>query len=117
MFIFPMWDNESERIGKQRCTPLGYTLHGLAEMLGFLGLLFSLGLVAFLAYRGLAGSFRLSLLWLLAVPFALGLIARILYRYSWHLASLKKFHYDYDSRTASWVENGMRVEFKYESSA
>src|SRR5688572_13576293 len=26
-FINPMWDSESERIGKQKCTRLGYALH------------------------------------------------------------------------------------------
>ena len=34
-----MWDNESERIGKQRCTPLGYALHVVSDLIGFLGLL------------------------------------------------------------------------------
>gem|GEM_PF-3837790 len=24
-FVYPMWDNESQRIGKKKCTPLGYT--------------------------------------------------------------------------------------------
>lgn len=112
-----MWDNESLRIGKQRCTPLGYALHGLTELLGFIGLLLFLGTIAFLGYRGFAGSFRLTLLWLLFLPVVLGVCARVLYRYSWHLASLKKFHYDDDSRTASWDENGKRVEYNYKSVA
>ena len=32
LFIHPMWDNESQRIGKQKCTPAGYALHVIAEM-------------------------------------------------------------------------------------
>ena len=39
LFIYPMWDNESQRIGKQKCTPKGYNLHVIAELLGFIGLL------------------------------------------------------------------------------
>jgi hypothetical protein len=31
LFINPMWNSETERIGKQRCTPLGYALHGISE--------------------------------------------------------------------------------------
>jgi hypothetical protein len=115
MFIFPMWDNESERIGKQRCTPLGYALHGVAELLGFIGLLLLPGIAVFLIYRGITSDFRLRLLWLLSVPFALGIFAQVLYRYSWRLASLRKFQYDGDSRTASWEEDGKRVEFKDKS--
>jgi len=36
LFIYPIWDNESQRIGKQKCTPLGYKLHGTAEGLGLI---------------------------------------------------------------------------------
>jgi hypothetical protein len=113
LFIYPMWDNESQRIGKQKCTPLGYALHGVAELLGFIGLLFLLGTAAYLAYRGFAGTFRVSLLWLLAVPFVLGVIGEGLYWYSWRLAAKKGFHYDYDTREASWVEDGRRRTFKW----
>lgn len=39
LFIHPMWDNESQRIGKRKCTPAVYALHAIAEMIGFAGLL------------------------------------------------------------------------------
>ena len=31
MFINPMRDSESQRIGKQKCTPLGYRLHTASD--------------------------------------------------------------------------------------
>jgi len=111
-FIFPMWDNESQRIGKQRCTPTGYALHTIAELLGFIGLLCLLGFTVFLGYRGLTSNFHASLLWLLAIPLGLGFIAETLFQVSWLLASRKGFEYDH--RVASWIENGKRVTYKSE---
>jgi hypothetical protein len=89
-FINPMWDSEAERIGKQRCTPLGYVLHGLSDTLGFVGLLFLLGVVPYVGYRVIVGAFRTSVLWLFSIPLGLAIIGSILYRASWVLA--KEWH-------------------------
>lgn len=106
-----MWDNESQRIGKQKCTPWGYTLHGVAELLGFIGLLFLFGLLVYFIYRSVAQSFESSLFWLLVIPFGVGIVSRALYQFSWDLAVRKGFSYDYDKREASWIENGERVTY------
>jgi hypothetical protein len=116
LFIYPMWDHESERIGKQKCTPLGYWLHGLADLIGLIGLLLLLGLGVFLAYRGLSHSFHASLFWLLTIPFGVGLIGQILFLFSWSLAYRRGFEYDYEKAEASWVENGERVTYKWKPS-
>lgn len=115
LFIYPMWDHESERIGKQKCTPLGYWLHGLADLIGFIGLLLLLGIGGYLAYRGLFQSFHASLFWLLVIPVGLGLIGQMLFRFSWSLAYRRGFEYEYDyeKAEASWVENGERVSCKW----
>jgi multisubunit Na+/H+ antiporter MnhG subunit len=113
LFVYPMWDNESQRIGKQKCTPLGYRLHCIAELLGFIGLLLLFGLIAYFVYRVIVGTFHTSLLWLLTVPFVLGLIAEAIYQFSWVLAKSKDFHYDYDTREASWLEDGRRRVYKW----
>ena len=115
LFINPMWDNESERIGKQKCTRLGYSLHAISDLIGFVGLLLLLGTGAYLGYRGIAGTFHTRLLWLFAVPFALAFIGSALYRYSWMLAKKKGFRYDCDSREASWIENGQRQTYKWKA--
>lgn len=114
LFIYPMWDNESQRIGKQKCTPVGYKLHGLAELLGFVGLALLLVAGAYLAYRNSVGTFHPSLLWLLGVPFGIGFIGEALYWYSWRLAAKKGFRYDYETREASWNEEGRRCVYKWQ---
>ncbi len=110
-----MWDSESQRIGKQKCTPIGYALHSLAELLGFVGLLLLLGAVVFLIYRGIAGNFEASLFWLLSIPFGVGIVAEIIFQISWALASKRGFEYEYENRVASWVKDGRRVTYKRES--
>jgi hypothetical protein len=113
LFIYPMWDNESQRIGKQKCTPAGYRLHGFAELLGFVGLLLLFAVGVYLWYRASRGTFHPSLFWLLAVPFGFGSIGEILYRYSWVLAARKGFQYDDEKREASWLEGGQRRVYKW----
>ena len=107
-----MWDNESQRIGKQKCTPTGYALHGIAEMIGFVGLLTLLAVPAVLAWKSFTGTFHASLFWLLAAPFGLGIISEVLFQYSWWLALRKGFRYDYERREASWMEGGERRTYQ-----
>lgn len=115
LFIHPMWDHESQRIGKQKCTPRGYALHGIADLLGFVGLGLLLGLGVYLAFKGIAGGFRASLLWLLAIPFGVGLVSEVLYHLSWVMALRRGFKYDYETSVASWDEDGKRITYKWES--
>jgi hypothetical protein len=113
LFIHPMWDHESQRIGKQKCTPMGYAIHVIAELIGFMGLLLLLVAPVVWVWKGFAGTFHISLLWLLGMPFCLGIISEVLYQYSWWLALRKGFHYDYERCEASWVEAGGRRSYKY----
>ena len=112
LFIHPMWDNESQRIGKQLCTPTGYTVHVISELIGFSGLLLLLATLAVFAWKGAAGTFHLPNLWLLTLPFILGAISEALFRFSWYLALRKQFHYDYERREASWIEAGERRTYR-----
>ena len=115
MFIYPMWDNESQRIAKLKCTPMGSRLHSVAELIGFLCLV-SLPLIAlYLSYRGFARTFHSGLWFAIAFPFAIALLADALYAFSWHLAKRRGFEYDYDRREASWIDAGERVSFRYSS--
>ena len=113
LFIHPMWDNESQRIGKQRCTPTGYALQVIADMIGFFGLLLLFAAAAVLAWRWFTGTFRPSLWWLLVVPFAIGIVSEVLFQYSWWLALRRGFRYDCEHREASWLEAGERRMYKY----
>jgi hypothetical protein len=113
LFLHPMWDNESQRIGKQKCTPAGYALHVIAELIGFVGLLVLLATTGVLGWRGVSGAFHARQLWLLAVPFGLGIVSEVLFQFSWWLALRKGFQYDYERREASWMEAGERRSYKY----
>src|SRR5688500_8677767 len=113
LFIHPMWDSESQRIGKQRCTPTGYNIHVIAGLIGFAGLLLLHVEAVILAWEGLTGTFHAAHLWLLAVPFCLGVISEVLFQYSWWLALRKGFRYDPERLEASWMEAGERRSYKY----
>jgi len=112
LFISPMWDNEAERIGKQKCTPVGYTLHGISDLMGLAALLLLLGGGPYLAYRAITGTFHASLFLFMPLPFGIAMIAAVLYRFSWRLAYQKGFRYDYETREASWLDHGQRHTYR-----
>ena len=115
LFIYPMWDNESQRIGKQKCTPMGYNLNVIAEPLGFIGLLLLLGVCVHLGCSAVTSAFDKSLFWLITILFGFSIISRVFYQFSWFLASRRGFEYDYEKREASWIENGESVTYRYKS--
>lgn len=108
----PIWDSESERIGKQKCTPLGARLHGISDLFGFMSLLSLPTVLVTLLFEVFRGTFQRHSLWLLIVPYVFTNIARCLYSYSWNLADRKGFRLD-DNRVASWIEDGEERTFKY----
>lgn len=117
MFISPMWSSESQRIGKQKCTPTGYLLHGVSDLIGFIATLSLLGVVIYVVYSGVTGEFRLSMLWLSLAPFAIAMVGTLLHSYSWHLADKRRFEYDYEKDVSTWVdESGVQQSYKYRSS-
>ena len=113
MFIPRIWCDEVERIGKQRCTPVGYALQGVGELIGLVGLLTLLGVPIYLAYRGVVGTFRWPLVGLLAVPLVIGIVDTIVVEFSWRLAYRKRFRYDYERRVSSWIEEGQERTYSY----
>lgn len=113
LFLYPMWDSKSQRIGKLRCSPGGFALQGFAELLGFIGLMLLIGITTWLIRASTSGGFSSSLLWLIAIPFALGIVAQILWNASWLPALRKGFEYDEEAEVASWIEEGKRVTYRY----
>jgi hypothetical protein len=106
LFIHPMWDSENERLGLKTCTELGYTVRGIGDLVGFIGFISLIATPAYLVYRLLRDQFSAGDLWLLAVPFVVAIVGRVLYEIAWILVSKKNFQYDYETRTAKWVEKG-----------
>lgn len=113
LFLHPMWDSESQRLGLRRCTPAGYRYHGIAELVGFAGLLLLLAMLGWLAWRWWNGSFRPAYLWFLGAPFAMGVASECLMQHAWRLARRKDFRYDAQKREASWQEDGTRRTYRF----
>ena len=116
MFINPMWDSESQRIGKQKCTPLGYRLHLISDLVGFVALLLLPVTFVYLQVMDVLGRFDPSLRWLYAVPFSIALAGTLLHQYSWRLAARKGFKYDYKTGVATWLEDGRQQVCEPDSS-
>lgn len=114
MFINPMWDHESQRVGKQRCTPVGYMLHGISDLIGFIAIICLLGVIIYLVYACIRGEFTSGMLWYLLVPFTIAILGNVLHNYSWYLADKRQFKYDYEKSTSTWVdESGVQQSYEY----
>jgi hypothetical protein len=113
LFIHPMWDHESQRLGKYHCTPAGYALHVIADCVGLAGLLLVFIAPALLVRNWRCGTFVPNHCWSLAVPFILGLVSELLFQFSWQLALHRGFRYDHQSCEASWDEAGERRKYRY----
>ena len=108
MLVPRIWSDEVERIGKQRCTPTGYSIQLIGELIGFVGLLMLLVLPAYFGLCAVNGTFRWSLLSLLVVPFLIGVIDTLIVKYSWHLADRKQFSSDCGVTTARAGRSALR---------
>jgi hypothetical protein len=113
LFIHPMWDNESQRIGVKKCYPLAYDIRAIGELIGFLGLLVLLGTFGWMVYLSTADDLSVRSWWLLTVPVGLGLVSETLVQTSWAMVTKRGFKYDYDKREASWDHDGKRVVYRY----
>ncbi len=114
MFINPMWFHESQRIGKQKCTPTGYILHTISDFIGFIALTCLIGVLIYLGYASVQEQFNWSMTWFLAVPFTIALVGNLLHSYSWYLADKRQFKFDYETSTATWVdESGNSQSYEY----
>lgn len=104
MFINPMWDHESQRIGKLKCTPVGYMIHVISDLVGLVAMICLTGIPIFLVYAALRGTFFWAQLWLLAVPFVIAIIGSAMHSYSWDLAYDRQFEYDAETYISTWVD-------------
>jgi len=111
-FIYPMWDSENQRLGMKACTPFGYNVRCIADIIGFSGLIFLLVITGFLIHRYLLRhQFESRWLLLLLVPLVVGFAGRVLFEFGWGLAAKKKFEYDSQTMTVKWIEDGHKRVF------
>jgi hypothetical protein len=106
LFFHPMWDSENQRLGMRACTKLGYNLREFGDFIGFCGVFLLLTVPIYLVVRCYSRHFLKHDLWLLLIPFVIGIIGRAFFEIGWRLAAKKQFHYDYDTRRARWIEAG-----------
>lgn len=106
LFFHRMWDSEIERIGFRKCSPAGYQIRHLGELVGFIGLVWFVGALLYLLYTAVTLSFTLASLRLLLWPLALGVLSDILVLISRMAVNRKDFQYNEGERRSSWrVEN------------
>lgn len=102
-----MWDSENERLGMKSCTPLGYAVRCLADLIGLIGIVGFL--VLFLCLLKHVGGLSWATL---LVPIGMGVLGKfLLYAVSWKLAERKQFHYNPELRIARWIESGEARQF------
>jgi len=106
-----MWDSENQRLGMKACTPFGYALRQIGDLIGFFGLILLLLIPCFMVFRFFRHEFASRDWWLLLAPIIVGLIGRVLFMCGWALAMKRKFEYEYKTMTVKWVENGIQKEF------
>lgn len=106
-----IWFGEGERIGMQKCTPIGYVLNGVGGILWLAGIVTIFAAPLYLVRRAIGGDFEWVLLWLLLAPLAIVLVGSLLIAASWLLASLKGFRYDYERDEATWNEAGQKRSY------
>jgi hypothetical protein len=90
IFIHPMWGSESQRLGLKACTPFGYFLREVADGIGLVGLLLLFVVPLFLIYQVIVKHFSWPLCWALLIPFAIGVIGRVLFAVKNNLSMMPK---------------------------
>jgi hypothetical protein len=108
MFINPMWDHESQRIGKKKCSQFAYHMHVTSDLIGFIALLaliYGLYSLVFHEWR--------NSLFLIGLSIMAAIFGNILHGYSWSLVEKKNFKYDYENAVSTWIESGKKVTYKY----
>jgi hypothetical protein len=106
-----MWDSETERLEKKACTSVGFSLHVVSELIGFVGLLMLPASGVVFVWKMVVGSPKGPAGWLLAAAFGLGAVSEVMFQYSWQMARRRGF--EYDGKVASWVEKGERRTYRF----
>lgn len=104
MYITRMWFSENERKGFLACSPVGYNFVSVAGLIGFLGWVLFLLLIAALILSAATRLFAFPTLWLFAVPLGFRFVAQFLDLYGCSLATRKHFEYHYKPDYAAWCE-------------
>ncbi len=107
MYITRMWFSENERQGFMTCSPAGYHLVSIAGLIGFLGWVLFLLLIAALILSAATRLFAFPTLWLFIVPLGFRFVAQFLDIYGRSLATRKHFEYHYKPDYSAWLDDNV----------
>jgi len=113
LFIHPMWDTETQRIGKMRCSNRAYSLHVNAELIGFCGALLFFGFCIWFVATWLISAWSTPTYWLFVIPLTLGILSEILFQYSWIMVNRKGYRYDAEGDRVTWTEGDQEQTYSY----
>ncbi len=111
-----MWDSESQRLCKKKCSGLAFQIHVIGELIGFIGLLMLIACFVGEIGVGIKNGLNDVSIMVFIFPFALGVLSEAMVQFSWWVVKRKTFSYDCQSGLVQWIENGQTVIYKYESS-
>lgn len=106
-----MWDSENERLGVQACNKSAYNLRAIAELVGALSLYLLFFIIIFLAYRYFTDEYTNRLLFLILIPFFVGIVCEIIFQTA--LKKLSSVSYNFDPLTGvtTWIENNQKKSY------
>jgi hypothetical protein len=113
LFIHPMWDTETQRIGKMRCSSRAYSLHVTAELIGFIGALTLVGFSLWFVGTWLVSTWETPTFWLFVIPLLLGIVSEIGFQYSWIMVNRKEYRYDAEGDLVTWKEGKSEHSYCY----
>ena len=97
-----MWSSENERKGFQECTPAGYVIYGIAELILVAFYLSALGVAMYVLSSLVQGLLSARRFALLALPAGLLTAGWLLSKTAWYLAERKGFKYDHKENKCTW---------------
>jgi hypothetical protein len=98
------WQSENERLGMIACTRRGYNLLGAGEFTALFGVILFWAVFVWLIW--VPNKLSVRDLWWLMLPASVIIAGQVISRIGWWLAESKQFHYDYDSNSVTWIEDG-----------
>ena len=106
-----LYESLNERRGMMACSKRAYHLIGAGDLCGLIAavLLWVVIFYWLLRYQGVR--FPLRELWWLLLPAAVVVAGKVMEKIGWSLAAKKQFHYDYDTNTATWLEDGRQRSY------
>lgn len=101
-----LYNSLNEQRGMIACSKRAYHLIGFGDFCGFIAAIVLWTVIAYWLFRYQGKQFPWRELWWLLLPAAVVVAGKVMEKIGWSLAEKKQYHYDYDSDTVTWLEDG-----------